>query len=360
MRKKLTIIILILFVIVLALGIWVLQRNVYSREIVRLEILGPSEAELASEVEYVVRYKNNGNIRLESPVLIFEFPKNAEVINDPSGNGNGRLRKEKELADINPGEENKVSFKGRLFGKENEAITAKVWLKYRPKNLTAYYESATTFTTTIKSVPLTFEFDMSSKVDPGKEGLFRLNYFSNLNYPLSGLRIKVEYPSGFEFVQSQPKALANNEWEIPLLNKAEGGRIAITGKMSGEISETKIFRASLGIWRGEKFILLKEITRGVEIARPSIFISMKINDSPEYVANPGDYLHYEIFFKNTGDQVFENLFLVVQLEKSVFNFDTIQVSAGQVQKEASSIIWETERRIASGTRYQNENIVKLY
>ena len=150
MRKKLTIIILILFVIVLALGIWVLQRNVYSREIVRLEILGPSEAELASEVEYVVRYKNNGNIRLESPVLIFEFPKNAEVINDPSGNGNGRLRKEKELADINPGEENKVSFKGRLFGKENEAITAKVWLKYRPKNLTAYYESATTFTTTIK------------------------------------------------------------------------------------------------------------------------------------------------------------------------------------------------------------------
>ncbi|OHA70817.1 MAG: hypothetical protein A3H01_02300 [Candidatus Wildermuthbacteria bacterium RIFCSPLOWO2_12_FULL_40_9] len=341
MRKKLAFVMVVLSLILLAAAFWFLKRNVYSKEVLRIEILGPAEAELAGEVDYIVKYKNNGNIRLEEPRLVFEFPEYTEIIsNGGSGERKNSLRQEKELDDIYPGEEKTVSFKGRLLGKENAAKTAKAWLSYRPKNIIAQYESATTFTTIIKSVPLTFEFDIPSKVEPGKESLFRVNYFSNLNYPLSGLRVKVEYPSGFEFVESLPRALGGNEWDIPLLNKTEGGRIGITGKLGGEIGETKIFRASLGLWKGEKFILLKEITRGIEIARPSIFISMKINDLPEYIANPGDYLHYDISFKNTGEKVFEDLFLVVQLEKDIFDFDTVQSGLGQVQKEAGSIIWD--------------------
>lgn len=341
MRRKITITGLIIFFVLLIMAFWFLSRNAYSKDILRLEILGPSETELASETEYTVKYKNNGNIRLENPHLTFEFPKNAEMVSDGSASVNkNSLRQEQDVDDIYPGEEKTIIFKARLFGKENEAVTAKAWLRYTPKNLNAKYESATTLTTTIKSVPVTFEFDMPSRIDPGKESLFRVNYFSNLDYPLSGLRVKIEYPSGFEFVSSQPKSLGSNEWDIPLLNKAEGGRIGITGKISGEINETKIFKASLGIWRKEEFVLLKEITRGIEIARPSILVSMKINDSPDYVANPGDYLHYEIDFKNTGDQVFENLFLVVQLEKDIFNLDSIQAGSGQVQKEAGSIIWD--------------------
>jgi len=335
MRKRLTTLLIILILILAAVFIWYYQKNIYSKEVLKLEILGPTEIELAQEVEYIVKYKNNGNIRLEEAKLIFEYPKNSVAIS-----GGGSLRQEAELQDIYPGEENTLHFKARLLGKEGEAKIAKAWLSYQPKNLSARYESATTFTTLIKTVPLTFEFDLPSRADSGKENVFRLNYFSNLNYPLSNLRIKVEYPAGFEFVESQPRALGNNEWEIPLLNRTEGGRIGISGILSGEIGETKIFRANLGIWQEGEFILLKEIARGVEMARPSIFISLKINDSPQYIANPGEYLHYEVFFKNTGEKVLENLFLVVQLEKELFDFGTLQAGSGQAQKEAGSIVWD--------------------
>ncbi len=338
MKGKLTIFIIILFLILLIAGFWYYQKNVYSKEILKLEILGPTEAELAQEIEYIVKYKNNGNILLEEPKLTFEYPKNSVVVAEAEQGTS--LRQERELPDIYPGEEKTIHFRGRLLGKENEAKTAKVWLSYHPKNLRARYESATTSTTLIKSIPLTFEFDIPSRIDSGKESLFRLNYFSSLNYPLSSLRIKVEYPAGFEFQESQPKALGSNEWEIPLLNRTEGGRIIISGILSGEVGETKIFRANLGIWQEGEFILLKEIVRGVEIAQPSIFISQKINDSPQYIATPGDYLHYEIFFKNTGEKILENLFLVVQLGKEIFDFDALQTGFGQAQKEAGSIIWD--------------------
>lgn len=339
MKRKLIIFTIILTFILAATVFWYYWRNIYSKEILKLEILGPENVELAQEFEYTVRYKNNGNITLEEPKLIFEYPENSIVIEGENSSGNS-LRQERKLDDIYPGQEYTFSFKARLLGKENEARVAKTWLSYRPKNLKARFESNTTFTTIIKNIPLTLEFDFPSKIEPGRNTLFRLNYFSNTDYPLSDLRIRIEYPASFELLESRPKSLGENEWEIPLLNKAEGGRIEISGTLQGEVQESKIFRASLGIWQEEKFVLLKETVRGVEIARPSIFISQQINGSPQYIANPGDYLHYEIFFKNTGERVLENLFLVARLEGEAFDFDKIQAGAGVFQKDSSSILWD--------------------
>ena len=339
MKRKLITFTIILTLILAATAFWYYRKNIYSKEILKLEVLGPEKVELAQELEYTIRYKNNGNITLEEPKLIFEYPKNSIVVEEENSSGNS-LRQERKLDDIYPGQERTFRFKARLLGKENEAKVAKAWLSYRPKNLTARFGSNTTFTTVIKNIPLTFEFDFPSKIEPGRNTLFRLNYFSNTDYPLSGLRIKIEYPASFEFLESRPKSLGENEWEIPLLNKAEGGRIEISGILQGEVQESKIFRASLGIWKEGEFILLKETVRGIEIARPSIFISQQINGSPQYIANPGDYLHYEIFFKNTGEKVLENLFLVVRLEGEAFDFDKIQPGLGVFQKDSSSILWD--------------------
>ena len=348
MRGRLIKIIIILIVILSVAGFWYYQRNIYSKESLRLEILGPEEAEMAQEIEYIVKYKNNGNIRLEEPKLIFEYPENSIVIGEQNSAENQEasikekesLRQEKKLEDIYPGQEQTFHFKARLLGNESEAKIAKVWLSYKPKNLKTRYESTTTFTTLIKSVPLTFEFDFPSKIDSGRKTVFRLNYFSNIDYPISDLRIKIEYPSGFEFFESQPKSIGKTEWDVPVLNRAEGGRIEISGILRGNIQESKIFKASLGIWQEGEFVLLKEAVKGIEITRPSIFLSCQINGSPQYTAQPGDYLNYEVFFKNTGEESLENLFLVVQLEGEALDFNTIQTGIGQFQKDSNSIIWD--------------------
>ncbi|GAH31413.1 unnamed protein product, partial [marine sediment metagenome] len=195
-----------------------------------------------------------------------------------------------------------LRIRARLLGKEGEAKIAKATLSYRPKNLKARYESITTFTTVIKSVPLNFEFDLPSQTESGKELKFRLNYFSNIDYPLSNLRCKIEYPLGFEFIESTPPSLEKIEWEVPPLNKAEGGRIEIVGRLRGEVGEQKIFQAELNIWQEGEFILLKKAVKGVEIIKPALYITQQINGNPEYIANPGDSLHYEIFFKNIGEE----------------------------------------------------------
>ena len=328
-QNKLILFALGLVVIVGLVGFWFWQKNSYSKEILKLEILGTAE-----EMEYTVRYKNNGNIRLEDPRLTFEFPAYSLL-------GEGELlRKEIILESIYPGQEQTFTFKTRLLGREGEMKKAQAWLSYQPKNLKARYESETSHSARISSVPLTLEFDLPSKIDAGKEIDFQLNYFSNVDYPLANLGLKIEYPSNFEFQSSKPKSLAKTDWNIGLLNKAEGGRIQIKGSLSGEVGEQKQFKAQLGTWRDGEFVVLKETVRAVQIVTPSLYISQQINNSSQYAGRAGDILHYEIFFKNIGNDAFSNQFLVVKLEGDLFDFQTIKAPLADFQSGDNSLVFD--------------------
>ena len=329
----------IAFVIILAIvtgvaGFFYYHRNLYSKETIKLEILGPDAVNMGEETEYIVKYKNNGRVRVEDPQLIFEYPEHSLV------SGKEPLRVQKDLPDIYPGEEKSFHFKCRLFGKEGEGKKAKAYLSYRPKDLSARFESDTTFTTRIKAVPITFEFDITSRTESGRKVKFFINYFSNIDYPLSDLTIKADYPSGFQYVESNPSALDENNWNISSLNKTEGGRIEVNGILTGKVGEQKVFRAQLGLWEDGEFVVLKEAVKGVEIIEPSLYINQEINGSPNYSAVPGEMLHYRIFFRNIGQKPFEKLFLIARLKGDLFDFQTIHSDLGQCEPGDNSIVWD--------------------
>ena len=278
---------------------------------------------------------------MEEPELIFNFPGNSIPT---EGTSLRVVKGAEELGGgIYPGQEKTFTFSARLMGQEGEVKEARAVLSYRPKNLKARYASETSFTTIINRVPLSFDFDLASKIDSGKELKFRLNYFSNVGHPLSNLRIIIDYPSGFEFIDATPKSLEKIEWDLGLLNRAEGGRIEVSGRIMGEVGEEKVFRARIGSWKDGEFILLKDIVRGITISRPSLYITQQINNNPKIIANPGDLLHYEIFFKNIGEEFLTDMFLLVTLNGSAFDARTIQVPEGDFTPGESSIIWDWRR-----------------
>lgn len=332
--RKIIILLVVLIVVLSAVGFWYFQRNSFSKGILKVDILGPTSVTMGDEIEYLVKYKNTGQITLDNAKLTFEFPDNSI----PSGGHN--LRVEKQLNSIYPGEERTISFKGRLLGKENELKTAKASINFNPRNLKASFESSTTLNSQIMNVPLTLEFDLNSKGESGRELDFSLNYFSNCDIPLSNLEVRTEYPSGFELTSTKPKPADKNNWPITLLNKTEGGRIEISGRLSGEMYEQKIFKAQIGIWKDDQFLVLKESQKAVEIIKPSIYITSQINGSSNYTASLGDLLDYEISFKNIGDGPFENLFMAVQLNGDAFDLSSVKIISGQYRNGENTILFD--------------------
>jgi len=334
MKKVILFSFLILFVVVGVVGYWYWQKNIYSKEVLKLEILSQDQVQAGEEIEYLIRIKNNGDVRLEDPELIFQSPEHS-ILEDYSDQ-----RITQKIEDIYPGEERTYSFRARLFGKENDTLEAKAWLNYRPKNLKARYESETSFVSRIKFVPLTFEFDLPSRVESGEKMDFSLNYFSNVDYLLEGLRVKVEYPEGFKFESSSPQALDETEWSLPSLYRASGGRIEIKGILEGEEGEQKVFRAQLGIIRDGAFWLLKEASQGVKIVEPSLYISSLINNTQDYKAEAGDLLHYEIFFRNIGKKPVEKKFMIASLEGEFFDLSTLKSDRGEFGRGDNTILWD--------------------
>lgn len=331
MSKKL--IFAIVFVLIIAgfVLFWIYRESMFSKGILRLDILGPNTAKVGEEIEYSVKYKNNGNFALENPTLIFDMPEN-------SFTEDGRTRIIQDLNDIYPGDEEIIKIKTRIFGKEGDLKTAKAALSYTPKSLTVRYESDTSFTIKIEEVAVTLDFDLPSKVEKGKELQYSVNYFSNIDYRLNDLGLKIAPLEGFEIKSSEPDSLGEPEWKLPPLEKAEGGRVNVKGIVTADTGRILNFSAQLGIWQNGNFVPIKETSQDVKVIQPLLFISQQVNGSASYVASPGEMLRYQVFFRNIGSTPFEDLFMVAKLDGQALDMSTIQAQGGQVSN--NMIVWD--------------------
>jgi len=276
--KHTTIFFIMLCIIILGcIGFWYWRDAVFSKEILKLEILGQDLAKMGDEIEYMVKYKNNGNFTLEKPKIIFELPENSLT-------EDGKTRLQQDLSDIYPGAESSITFKTRLLGKENDMKVAKATISYIPHNLSVRYESDTSKTTKINIVPITLIYDLPSVLEKDKEIVYAINYFSNIDYPLEHLSIKLDPTSSFTVTSSAPVSLDNIEWRLPTLQKSQGGRITIKGRVTAGTSMPLHFSARLGMWVNGTFIVLKETNQDAQAQVNSVLtLSQTVNQSPDEV-----------------------------------------------------------------------------
>jgi len=336
MKKRVILPIFIILLGIIALLSW--QKMSFSKEVLKLEILGPEKTTIGEDVEYIVKFKNNGNVRLEKPELIFDYPENSII---ESNEGKVKVMTSDQLGgDIYPGEERTFKFNARLLGKEKDTNVAKVSVSFQPKDLKTRSEVSTTFTTILGEIPLDLSLEIPSKTGTGKTLTLRVNYSSNVAYPLKDLTCYVAYPEDFEYLYSQPKGMDNTQWDIPILNESGAGRIDISGILNGQSMEQKVFKARIGIWQDGNFILLKEVIKGVEIVAPSLYITQKVNNDENYMASVGDQLHYEVTFRNVGDEALKDMVFITRLEGDALDLDSIKSTDGKWTKGDNSIVWE--------------------
>lgn len=337
MKTKNILIIIFSVLAVIILGFWWWQSTSYSKEVLKLEILGPKDVTVGESMEYIVRLKNNGNVRLEEPELIFEYPNGAIISTEKILMYNS----EKLGGNIYPGQERTFKFGARLLGQEGNIKIAKATLSFKPKDLNVRNEVYTEFLTTIKNVPISLDFNLPSKVTSmDKAFSFSINYASEVSYSLKDLSIFIDYPKDFEFLYSNPKALDEKQWDVSNLNQYESGKIEISGITKSDTQSA--FTVKMGIWNNNEFVVLKEITEWLKVEAPSLYVTQKVNNVYDYVAKKGDSLHYEISFRNIGEEPLRDLILISKLDGSLFNLDTVNAPSAKYTKGDNSLLFESK------------------
>ncbi len=283
--NKLILFFVLAALLVAALMAFLYYRNaVFSKEVLRLEILGPDTAKLGDEVTYTITYKNNGSFTLESPRVTFLLPDNSLT-------EDGNTRFTQDLQDIYPGQEGSLTFKGVLLGKEGDIKTAQASLSYVPHNLSVRYESDTVLDTKIDTVPITLTYDLPSKLETGTAFSYDINYFSSVDYPLENMSIKLDPINGFNFQSSNPTSLDPNEYKLATLEKGQGGRITINGTLTADSGNTVTFSAHLGMWMDGTFLVIKDASEDVQVIPSMVSPVLKLTSS---ISPSGDGSSYTV------------------------------------------------------------------
>lgn len=310
-------------------------RNSLSRSDMRLEILGPDQVVAGQEVEYMVKFKNNSNSKLENIRLTVEFPSHTVL----EGGGRASVKDENEVGALQPGDEKSFSFKARMFGSEMESKKIQVLLMYQPAGLKARFPTKAEFSTVIKEVPISLDMEAQSKIESGKEVRLVLNYNSQINFDLKDVKLETEYPDNFDFISADPKPEGNNYWPLSELKKGESGRIEIRGYLSGDVGAKKVFKAKVGFTNEGEFVPLKQQDLAIGVEEPAIEISQTVNGNERYAANLGEKLDYEIKFRNISDQPYKDLFMGVRLRGDLFDLASIEASGAEIDSASSTIVW---------------------
>ncbi len=247
---------------IIGAGFWTVKGNLFSKEILHMELEGPKTAVVGEEIAYTVKYKNNGNFSLHDLKLSFRMPSYSLT-------EDGKTLISQELEDLESGESGVVTIKTRLLGKEGDIKKASAMLTYTPENLTARYELDDTFETTLDVVPMAFEFKTPPSTDKGGVLSYTLAYNSQVNYPLENITIKIHPVDGFTIKESTPRSLNNEEWRIASLQSGQGGSISVTGDVSRDFPDRMTLTASMGIWQNGTFVVIKNIKRIIVITEPA-------------------------------------------------------------------------------------------
>lgn len=333
--KKIILIFLLVMIIILAGSIWWLYRdNVTSRGDLLLELIAPETVVIGQPVEYTLRLKNQGNFTLTNAELLFEFPRYAQ----PMEPNETMIRRQLE-EDIYPGQEQQFVFQAKIFGQEKEILTAKAKVDYQVQGLKTYYTADTSAMTVVSSVPLTLEISLPQSVAPNEDFQFSLNYFSALNETLENVGLRLSTTKGFQLISSNPSDEEPGEWQIPFLVSQDGGRIRLVGRADAEIPEV-VLNVQLGVWTEQGFATLKRVSRKIEVSEAPIHLSFQTNGSFDYVADPGDSLHCQVYFRNVAEKPLENQFLTISLNGDYLDLESLRATQGTYQPGHNSILWD--------------------
>jgi len=311
---------------------------------VKIQISGPEKAKAGEWITYKVTVKNVGNVILANPELSFQWPDESipektktEVI---------------KLGDfLFPREEKPLEFKGRLLGKEGEKREIKALLTFSKKGgKTLLSSDIYAFSTTLTEIPFDLVFNLPPKIPISSTQdspfSFSLKYISFLETPIENLRVKMFLPASFSLRETKPLQSKAGDWEIQSLNKGEGGEIELFGffpRSGAPLGQELQFKAQLFIKLPEKEVFLKEVSAKSLTFEPMISFSQKINGKENYIAFPGEKLHYQISFKNIYKDPLRDLKITVTLSSPLFDLETIDAPLGEFVPGDNAISWTGEK-----------------
>lgn len=326
----------------LALGIvYKIHAMLFDETRVAISITGPKDVASVEETTFTVAYSNKNWAGLANVTLVFSYPDSFHLQAGNSAEINGSLA-EIPIGEIKANTEGKVLVTGKFYGSKGDLVSLKATLRYSPKNVATVFEKTAQFAVNVGSSPLSLEITAPLELATGQDVVYVVDYANKSDVSFPNLRVKVEYPDGFEFVSAEPKpSEGQSVWYVGNFDAQASGKITVRGVLSGAREERKSVRGMIGFFQGEgKFVAYAENERQTRIIASPLSISQTVNGLTDIAVNQGDTLRYVIRFSNDGNVGVRDAIVTVDIDPAVLDMSQLNLSRGAYDAARKLLIWK--------------------
>lgn len=342
--KKSTVIFLIIFALAAIGGtIYFLTEGltIISSNNIEIKMEGPGTIKGGELGEWQIFITNKNKTPLELAELIIEYPDGSKpVSNSLTGTKNSSERRS--IGEIKTGQTANETIKAYLFGEKDTDKIFKITLEYRPEDSNAILAKESEQTVRLLQSPLEISIKMPPEANAGEEIDLNIDIFSNAQTATKDLTFKMEYPPGFQYLESDLKPISGDDiWRLGDLEPNSKRSIKIKGILEGQDLMELAFRASCGPLdeKGE-IVPYGFAVQSILLKKPFLKLSMKVNNkTEEVIASPRDTLNIAIGWQNTLSEKINNAVIEVKLKSPAVDQRTISPTKGFYRSFDQVLVW---------------------
>ena len=244
---------LVFFVVSLGVALFIFFGgiNMISSNNLDIKIVAPSSVSSGEEFDMGLSVVNANRTDLEEASLFIDYPDGSEAITVNSSNPPAAPKilshEQINLGTIARGSSSDYTIRTLLFGEKDVIKRFTLRIEYKVKGSNAVFSKEKTYDVSISSSPLLLSVDYPKEINSGQEVKISIDVTSNSSVVMKDTLIKIDYPYGFTYKNSNVKPLRDNAvWNIGDLKNGDKKNLTVTGVLVGQNMEDRSFRITSG------------------------------------------------------------------------------------------------------------------
>jgi hypothetical protein len=314
----------------------------------RITILadGPTSISSGDEVTILISIENRNPVTVLSTTLTAEFP---DTTRSPDDAEQPFSHYEDTAGDILSGESSSRSVRARIFGSEGERVVVPIRLEYRIEGSNAVFVKDAEYQVQITSSPISIRAEAVSEAAAGQPLTFAVTVRSNAEEPIENVAVFAQYPFGFTAKRGEGPV-----FPVGTLAPGEERTITVTGTLTGENNDERVFRFTGGVRRGEETSVLavsySTTLASVTLAKPFLSTSLSLNrdSSNTPVIEAGTAVQGIISWVNTLATPVLDGQVSIKLSGSALDTSSVSAYGGFYRSSDTTIIYSRETESGLG------------
>lgn len=321
------------------------QKNAFHQDRVEISFEGPKEADSTQVNKYIIHYKNDNRVSLKNAEIKLTYSENFEPIDNVNLKFLNAVSSKIFIGDIKPKSEGSVELKGVFYAPKDSPVYLYGSINFVPSNGSEELSMENQIGVNITADPVLLDIAAPQQIVDGYDISYVIDYKNLDNKRINDVRIKVDFPEGFQMSDCQPMPSEKKPvWYVGNLEANQGGKITIRGQMSGNEGDDKIAAVSLGRMGSDgNFVVFNRQEATTRITLPVLSIKQSlqpISGNTGNIINAGDVLKYSVTYKNTGSIGMRDAIITVKILGKILDFSRIKVEKGFFDDKTSMITWK--------------------